>query len=78
MDAKIDELIKDAQRCCRLAAYCTDRALAQRLLDLAREYCDRAVALGADPELLPGPETYRNLTGDDQPTSGAPPGYRPG
>ncbi len=60
MDAEIGELIENAARCYRLAAYCTDQTVAGRLLELAQEYCDRAVALGADPNTLPRPGGYYN------------------
>jgi hypothetical protein len=72
MDATIDLLIENALRCYRLAAQCTDPLLARQLREIGAEYSRQAVALGADPETLPGPEPYRNPAGDDSPTSGTP------
>ena len=55
------------ERCYRLAAQCTDRRLAGRLLELAMEYRDRALALGADPKMLPQPQGYDNPAPDASP-----------
>jgi hypothetical protein len=37
-----DELLSHAERCTNLAEWCTDQAVAEKLRQLAQEYCDLA------------------------------------
>jgi hypothetical protein len=67
MDATIEKLIQNVERCHRLAVQCTDRALARQLLELASEYRDRALALGAEPKMLPQPRGYPDAAPDGAP-----------
>ena len=67
MDLSIEQLIQNAERCFRLAAQCTDLVITGRLLELATEYRDRALALGADPRMLPQPRGYHDPAPDGSP-----------
>jgi hypothetical protein len=71
MDAETSDLIDNVFRCYRLAAACTDALVAQRLREVGADYYRRALARGADPEILPRPDAGRKPARGHPPGSGA-------
>lgn len=46
-------IIEQIAKCARLSKLCSDPEIAERLLVLARMFAQRALDLGADPDLIP-------------------------
>ena len=46
-------IIEQVAKCARLSRLCSDPGVAERLLELARMFAQRALDLGAHPDLIP-------------------------
>jgi hypothetical protein len=46
-------IIEQIAKCARLSRLCSDPEVAERLLELARMFAQRALDLGARPDLIP-------------------------
>lgn len=45
-------IVEQIARCVRLSKQCSDPEIAERLAELARTFAQRAVELGADPDVV--------------------------
>jgi hypothetical protein len=46
-------IVEQIAKCVRLSKQCSDPEIAKRLVELARTFAQRALELGADPDLIP-------------------------
>ncbi len=53
LDKEVERLIDDIARCYRLAQTCPDWKMAERLIEIGREFAQEAINLGADPKAIP-------------------------
>ena len=57
-----DNLVENAARCQVIACASDDNEFARSIVALGQEYAAQAIAHGADPTTLPGPEQWRWIT----------------
>ena len=55
------DLVKNTERCYRLAWGVADRDCARQLAEMGQQYAAQAIERGADPTSLPGPEEWRRI-----------------
>ena len=61
-DGYRDYLVENAARCQVIACAPDDNEFARSVVALGQEYAAQAIARGADPTRLPGPEQWRWIT----------------